>query len=114
MVKLLELIQNLGVGKYVVKIWHKHQLKAETLKKLPELELKINLLIEGEIVGLHPTLDKLCSLIINKGYATENEFKRLNEIYDVYHNLGGNGSGTKLYMQAAALPIKANAEKSER
>ena len=62
---------------------------------------------KGEVEVLHGELDGLCRKIIeDQGYSTEQQFNRLESIYSAYHNLGGNGSRTKIYTQAKNLPIK--------
>ncbi|MDF7639931.1 hypothetical protein PT285_11015 [Lactobacillus sp. ESL0791] len=66
----------------------------------------------GEIEELHTSLDALCYEAIQQGFITEEQFTRLNQVYNVYHSLGGNGSGTKLYQQASQLPIKNTDEKA--
>lgn len=41
-----------------------------------------------------------------RGYVTTDELDACIEIYETYHNLGGNGTGTKMIEDVKRLPIK--------
>lgn len=43
---------------------------------------------------------------MQKGYVTFEELENVNEVYDAYHNLKGNGTGTKMIEEIRKLPIK--------
>ena len=38
------------------------------------------------------------------GYVTIDELKNFEYLYNAYHKLGGNGTGTELYARLKALP----------
>ena len=44
--------------------------------------------------------------LMQKGYVTLEELENANEVYEVYHNLKGNGTGTKMIEEIRRLPIK--------
>lgn len=41
-----------------------------------------------------------------KGYITLQALKDCENTYEVYHELGGNGTATKLWLDISALPLK--------
>lgn len=55
---------------------------------------------------LHNELYQNCQDIMARGYITVGELDNLNLIYAPYHNMGGNGTGTKLFEMANSLPLK--------
>ncbi|MCO6516832.1 MAG: hypothetical protein J6586_10150 [Snodgrassella sp.] len=91
---------------------HKQRKKLEDqlpsiIQSIKEIQGVVDSLKTGEIEALHSDLDELAHQIEKQGYQTEQQCNRLNQIYNTYHNLGGNGSGTKLYEQVSQLPIKS-------
>ena len=44
--------------------------------------------------------------LIKKGFVTFDELENVNEVYEAYHNLKGNGTGTKMIEEIRKLPIK--------
>ncbi|WP_147440984.1 MULTISPECIES: hypothetical protein [unclassified Lactobacillus] len=90
---------------------HKQRKKLEDqlpsiIQSIKEIQGVVDSLKTGEIEALHSDLDELAHQIEKQGYQTEQQCNRLNQIYNTYHTLGGNGSGTKLYEQVSKLPIK--------
>ena len=43
---------------------------------------------------------------MKKGFVTFEELESANEVYEAYHNLKGNGTGTKMIEEIRKLPIK--------
>lgn len=43
---------------------------------------------------------------IERGWITEDEYNTLEELYEPYKKLGGNGSGTKIMQEINKLPIR--------
>ena len=43
---------------------------------------------------------------MQKGYVTFEDLENVNEVYEAYHNLKGNGTGTKMIEEIRKLPIK--------
>lgn len=114
---IFEAILQSGIIQFFAGLWGGHRKKSETQKKLvseiPEIDKtlekingKLDVVGDGMQQILHTELDELCFKIIyeQKG-GTELQFTRLDHIYASYHALGGNGTGTKLYMQAKAMPV---------
>ena len=48
---------------------------------------------------------QLCELYLEQGYLTKSQYVQLSEMYNLYHNLGGNGQVTEYYKKTAALEI---------
>ena len=44
--------------------------------------------------------------LMQKGYVTFEELENVNEVYEAYHNLKGNGTGTKMIEEIRNLPLK--------
>ena len=78
--------------------------------KLNKTEDEYNALKQAMIAMLHDSLYKSCSKYIALGYIplekAEEILDNLKMIYDAYHALGGNGTGTEIYKRFKALPIK--------
>lgn len=62
-------------------------------------------LLAASLCTLHSQLYRLTTEAIKKGYITQEGLDELENVYPVYHALGGNGTGTVLYKKARALPI---------
>ncbi|MDF7668511.1 hypothetical protein [Lactobacillus sp. ESL0703] len=112
---LWDWLSRLGIITWVSSLWHRHRKKVaaekELLEQVPKIKQSVDELTRlvtqlkaGEVEDLHVELDELCHVIIKQGHSTRNQYTRLNQIYEVYHALGGNGLGTKLYEEAKALP----------
>lgn len=57
-------------------------------------------LLRNELVQMHRYW------VEEKGYITLEALEYAEDTYTTYHDLGGNGSGTKLWLDLKALPIK--------
>lgn len=60
----------------------------------------------GLLAILHDRLYQACTHYIEKWYIDLPGLKNIEYLYKSYHALGGNGTGTELYMRAKALPIR--------
>ena len=60
----------------------------------------------GLLAILHDRLYQACTHYIEKGCIDLPGLKNIEYLYKSYHALGGNGTGTELYMRAKALPIR--------
>lgn len=50
-------------------------------------------------------LVQLCSIYLNKGSMTQDQFDQLTEFYKMYSDLGGNGQAKEYYDKTLVLPI---------
>ena len=57
-------------------------------------------LLRNELVAMHREWAE------EKGYITLEALEYAQETYEAYHGLGGNGSGTKLWEDLNALPVR--------
>lgn len=78
-----------GIG-VMIKILYKRQ-KA--------LENGVKALLHNDLWGLYRECGK-------KGYTDVDDLRNLEYVYDPYHALGGNGTGTELYNRVRKLPDK--------
>lgn len=72
---------------------------------------------DAALAMMHDRIYSLARFYIAQGYATIQDLNNMEHIYNAYHNLGGNGTGTELFNRCKALPIKtlniANALKED-
>ena len=64
------------------------------------------LIKDGMLAILHDRLYQACHFHIARGWITSSELNNIEHLYNAYHNLGGNGTGTELYNRCKALPIR--------
>lgn len=75
-------------------------------KRMKQKDEKEKALEKGVKALLHDRLYQSCNYFIAKGYIDTAGLKNLEYLYETYHALGGNGTGTELYNRAKSLPIK--------
>ena len=85
---------------------------APIIDKINELDFKIKEAMEKESSDIGFILGswrfriiQLCELYLEQGYLTKSQYVQLSEMYNLYHNLGGNGQVTEYYKKTAALEI---------
>ena len=64
------------------------------------------LIKEGLLALLHDRLYQACQCLIARGHCTINDLKNTEYLYESYHSLGGNGTGTELFERVKKLPIR--------
>lgn len=88
-----------------IALWCKH-----LSKKLKERKAEQDALKSGMIAILHDRLFQICNEYLALGYIPVNESEEILDnakiIYDAYHVLGGNGTGTAVYEKFLKLHIK--------
>lgn len=60
---------------------------------------------KGLLALLHDRLYQSCRYYLSKGAVDVDGLKNLEYVYNSYHDLGGNGTGTELYRKVKALPV---------
>lgn len=78
----------------------------KTFKDFKKFFTDLNIVKQGLVALLHNSLFKNCTEYINRGEISTSELDNLEEIYNSYHALGGNGTGTALYERCKNLKIK--------
>lgn len=61
---------------------------------------------EGVLALLHDRLYQGCRYHIHNGQIADDEMKNMEYLYNGYHALGGNGTGTELFERIKKLPLK--------
>lgn len=61
---------------------------------------------DGVVALLHDKLYQAGADYIPKGEITLDELKNIEYLYEAYHNLGGNGTGTEIFNRIKSLKIK--------
>ena len=74
--------------------------RLDALESLAEASAKANLAL------LHNQLYESCTHHLAAGIITIDDLDNLKCVYDAYHALGGNGTGTQLYERCKALRLK--------
>lgn len=72
---------------------------------------KLNTTSNKGMLGLcHDKLFYLSEKAIERGCITYEDKATLKSVYEPYHELGGNGPGTEVYLTAMALPVVSKEE----
>lgn len=61
---------------------------------------------EGLVAILHDRLFQSGMYFINKGEISVSELDNIEGMYNAYHKLGGNGTGTEIYERVKDLDLK--------
>lgn len=67
-----------------------------------ENDTKINLIVSS----YRFRLIQLCKIYLKQGYLTTEQYEQINEFYDLYFKLGGNGQAKEFYDQILKLEIR--------
>ena len=67
---------------------------------------RVQTIKDGLLAIMHDRLYQVCTYYIQQGWIDASGLKNLEYLYQSYHALGGNGTGTELYNRAKALPIR--------
>lgn len=59
----------------------------------------------GVLAMLHDRLFQSGMYFVDKGEITISALRNLERIYEAYHNLGGNGTGTEIWERVKELPL---------
>lgn len=65
---------------------------------------------EACIALLHNQLYEQAAVYLRKGCIDTDGLENIDYTYNIYHKLGGNGTGTNLYNRAKELPLKQKEE----
>lgn len=78
--------------------------------KLKQKQLEQDSLQSGMIALLHSDLKRMCNQYLALGCIPVEDSQEILEdarkLYEAYHGIGGNGTGTEIYNKFKALPIK--------
>lgn len=61
---------------------------------------------DGVLAILHDRLFQAGRFYISQGHIALDELKNIEYLYNSYHNLGGNGTGTEIWERIKSLPIR--------
>lgn len=63
---------------------------------------------------LHDRIYDLSQHYISRGYVTVEEYDNLNYLWEPYNDLGGNGTGKKLFEQVGKIRFDIKGEANEK
>lgn len=84
------------------------------IKKRVEKELQEEIAVENGLRAiLHDTLFEKCNIYLLRGWINYDELDNVTQIYEAYHGLHGNGTGTAAFNDIKKLPKHKAEEKRE-
>lgn len=81
--------------------------KAEMHDWMTKTDSRLDLAELSNVTLLHDRLYAGCIRAVKRRWTTLTELDNIEHLYKVYHQLGGNGTGTELYKRVKQLPIKS-------
>lgn len=75
------------------------------MERAKATEAKVDLLVKANLAMLSHHLFSECERLLDRGHVTIVDLENLKRLYEPYHLLGGNGTGTKLYNDVLELPL---------
>lgn len=90
----------------VVALFGSQGLWTYILYKAKKRDERHDLRRKADLVILHDLIYRYCQTAILRGYTTFGEFDNVTALYQVYEEIGGNGTGKKLYEEYCKLPKK--------
>ena len=82
--------------------WCYKKIVAEVKSRQAEMDL----IKESNLALLHNEVFQLGKEYITRGEITFKEMDNFDMLYNAYHNLGGNGTGTEVYERVHNLTLK--------
>lgn len=87
------------------------------LREIADLHIQLQGCVDTETqhisairVSYRYRLITLCRVYLRQGFITPDQFEQLNEFYNVYRNIGGNGQAEEYYNKVMALKIVSEEE----
>lgn len=87
-------------------VWYLQTQKKQTTIRIEEENKRREANANGTKVMLLYMLERLHTEYKLQGFVSHEQRNRFKEIYEAYHNLGGNGYGTALWEDIKDLEIK--------
>ena len=87
-------------------VWYLQNQKKQTTARVEEENKRREANSNGTKVMLLYMLERLHTEYKLQGFVSHEQRNRFREIYEAYHNLGGNGYGTALWEDIKELEIK--------
>lgn len=87
-------------------VWYLQSAKKREREKAEEIERKREANANGTRVMLLYMLERLHTEYKLQGFVSHEQRDRFKEIYEAYHNLGGNGYGTALWEDIEEIEIR--------
>ena len=70
------------------------------------LWVKTRAINRGVLAMLHDRIFQSCKYFIDKKSIGLDELKNIEYLYNAYHDLGGNSTGTEIYNRVKNLPLE--------
>lgn len=75
-------------------------------QELQSINQQVQKITHSDLILMKDRILQTCRYFLSKGYMTLSARENVTEMYQCYHNMGGNGTGKLVYEQAMTLPIK--------
>lgn len=108
---ILSMVLSALIGIAIENIKHYREAKR---KMFEDNQVKEDTVIAALKALLHNALEEHCATAEERGYITYDEVETINNIYEPYHALHGNGSGTDFHDRALRLPHKRSNQNEEK
>lgn len=99
------LIGNVILWKLQRKASKEDKADQKLIERIESQEKEQAVMKKGLEALLHDRLYQACRYYIGRKKITEIELKNTEYLYNSYHALGGNGTGTELFNRCKALPL---------
>lgn len=91
---------------WITKSHDKQQERENKEAMIEDQDKKITNLTKGMLALLSNDLYDRCEKALTENEITISELDKIKRLYEPYHSLGGNGTGTKLFEDVLRLRIK--------
>lgn len=81
--------------------------------RLDTIEKQGDLRQEASIASLHDRIYSGYETILKRGAVTMKELNNMSHLWDAYSQLGGNGTGKKMYERILEMPVIDNEEEEK-
>ncbi len=85
----------------------------KVLKKVKMTNDRLDSHESALVAILHDKLFSKCTEYLEQGWCSVEEMDNLSYLYDSYHKLGGNGTGSAIYNRVLELPTHYTNTKGE-
>lgn len=85
----------------------------KVLKKVKNTNDRLDSHEAALVAMLHDKLFSKCTEYLDRGWCSVEEMDNLSYLYDSYHNMGGNGTGSAIYNRVLTLPTISPDEKKK-
>lgn len=95
----LPIVLSFVLGRLTIYLNKKEEKGEKQETDIESMKKGLSALLKVELIEYHDRYMEKGSI---PNYALEN----YHDMYDAYHDLGGNGAGTRMFQEVSSLPVK--------